>query len=198
MAQSPAIPCFSSTASTDSSQDFCCPSNYYCLANSPTCISTTNSTISLLQQPCSSLSPHTSSSNVSWVYPFSNIGDSSSSNSSINPSWAYVFIWPIAIILLFAFCTLLFYLVRRHRKPRVPRNWHMSARTGEGDAELPSYADHWRSQRPWWISETQEEDDELAIQRAQMECDDPPPKYPDCPKYPEVVHLDEREGRTVV
>jgi hypothetical protein len=75
----------------------------------------------------------------------------------------------------------------------------MSARTGEGDGELPSYAEHWRSQRPWWISETQEEDDELAIQRAhQIECDDPPPKYLECPKYPEVVHLGDSSDRNAV
>jgi hypothetical protein len=102
----------------------------------------------------------------------------------IDPSWSLVFIWPIAIIFVFVLTTLIIFIIHRRKKNHENiKNWNPSARTTPDDRELPSYADHWRSSRPqpWWGMEV------VPPIEEDIEQDDPPPKYPECPKYPEAV-----------
>jgi len=158
--------CNITTPTTSYQSPTCCPSDYQCLPNG-NCQSKIDNAL-ITQQLCST---------ISLSYP--------DSNSSTDTSWTQIVIYPTVIIISFALLSLIIFLFHRHRKHRVPRGWHASARTGEEDGELPSYAEHWRSRRPWWSPETASE---VEIE---VECGDPPPKYPECPKYSESLKYPE-------
>jgi nitrate reductase NapE component len=116
--------------------------------------------------------------------PSSDDDSSSSASSSSDPGWSVMFIiWPIVIISFFGLTSFAVWYFLRRRQRRVPRNWNPSARTSADDGELPSYAEHWRSSRPWWTSDT--------VSLTELECADPPPDYPECPKYPETAFAGE-------
>lgn len=109
---------------------------------------------------------------------------SSSESDLANQNWSVIVVWPVVIFVVFVLATLAVWLWRRRqlsRRPaRRPRNWNPSSRTTEDDRELPSYNDHHKDAKPWWISTNP--DDEI-------EGGDRPPEYqdPELPKYPELV-----------
>jgi hypothetical protein len=155
--------CYNSTTTptgTSSTGLQCCPFGYQCMPNN-LCRSNSYSNLLTPQIAC----PTTSDD---------------SSSSPLDPSWSVMFvIWPVAILALFALASLVAWYFHRHPKRRVPRSWNPSARTTADDRELPTYAEHWRTSRPWWTVEMASE--------TELECADPPPEYPECPKYPEVA-----------
>jgi hypothetical protein len=162
--------CYNSTLSptgTSSRGLQCCPFNYQCMPNN-LCRSNTNNNLITPQITC----------------PSSDNDSSSSSDSG----WSMMFIiWPIAIISFFSLTSFTAWYFFRRRQRRVLRNWNPSARTTADDGDLPSYAEHWQSPRPWWTGD--------AVSLTELECADPPPDYPECPKYPETAFAG--EGRRV-
>jgi hypothetical protein len=108
----------------------------------------------------------------------------SSDSDHANHNWSIIIIWPVVIFVVFVLATIAVWLWRRRtlsrRSARRPRNWNPSSRTTEEDRELPSYNDHHKDAKPWWISTNP--DDEI-------EGGDRPPDYqdPELPKYPEVA-----------
>jgi|ERR1700761_3762430 len=157
--------CTNST--TEFSEFLCCPFGYQCILSNTACQSINDTTQIIPPSTCSLMS----------------IFDDDDSGNQLDSSWTVVFIWPIAIILIFSLTTLLIFLIHRRRKNAETKNWNPSARTTADDRELPSYADHWRSSRPWWEID--------SVNQVDIEHGDPPPDYPDCPKYPDAVFTGE-------